>query len=425
MNDKEQNLSLIDHPYVKLFGIILAIIGVLPIIHSVIDFFFPNYLEYLGLSSLKVIVTNNFLMILIVLIPIIIILLIHVIKYTKKLQQKPRRLDITRDNPQIMLEKRNKILQKNKSNLIQDNKITIILLIILILFNVLVLVFNVSFIPSSFKNNTNVIDFFSLSVIAFVYFISLSPIDINYPGEKAIKLHKKSDQTDLFLEKNFGEKLKYDSQDVKVSLITEDTIARKIGEAKWEISIFLTILNNEDSAITLYDIHANTYCSLANIVSPASILERWYIELYENNSIIESGKTLQIKSKSNYPINVKFNISRLRSFGIKSVSPSEGMIFSIFGLFIDYHIVDENNDVINYRIPSDSIYCFQNDNNGENSVWINLGNINFYHDYLKGSHRGRQLVDGFVEALEKHISTYYKVKPMKSNTVPIKNQSEK
>jgi hypothetical protein len=118
------------------------------------------------------------------------------------------------------------------------------------------------------------------------------------------------------------------------------------------------VFNHGINDIILYDMHAHVYHTTTSSSPPlASVAHRELIESYQTNSILAGGKVYEIKTKAYLPIELTLEISRLEGIG-NYVAPTEGMVLSIFGLYIDYHVF--SGELARFRIPSNSIFCFQN-----------------------------------------------------------------
>jgi len=138
--------------------------------------------------------------------------------------------------------------------------------------------------------------------------------------------------------------------------------------------------------------HANAY--VMDATSPF-ILPQWnmeakreWIELYQDNSLLASGKYYEIPPSEYLPIVLTIEITRLTGEKFENGvlierKPESGSALSIFGLFVDYHYIKDG-EVVDMRIPSDSLFLFQHDTVGQ-LIFINKKNISHYLEKHKGN----------------------------------------
>ena len=147
-----------------------------------------------------------------------------------------------------------------------------------------------------------------LSLLIFIQ--AYIPLTISYPGIQVKKKYQdyKTDTRILNTLLNSDKK-----QDIKFTI--EDVYSEPNREATWKLHVYFTIYSNCLYDITIFDFHANVYCSEAFLAPPLTIGLRYYIELFETNSILAGGKTYQLKSNEEMPVEIVFEITRMEGMG--------------------------------------------------------------------------------------------------------------
>jgi hypothetical protein len=173
--------------------------------------------------------------------------------------------------------------------------------------------------------------------------------------------------------------------------------------------VYLSIVNSGPAEVIVFDMHANTYHSTSGSGPPlASVAHRERIELLDTNSIGATGRVIRAVPGESVAIDLGFEISRLEGFA-GSETPTQGTVFSLFGLFADLRAVARRR-VVEWRLPSDAIYCFQDANNGH-FVWISDRNLHEYAQRHKGSMADEYMFNGFRDALKAHRALRFRRHP--------------
>jgi hypothetical protein len=240
---------------------------------------------------------------------------------------------------------------------------------------------------------------FSMNLLVLVYFVFLknyAPLNIFNQG---LIVEKKYATNDNILSIPNLRVVAKKNNELLFSI--EDLMSEPNGNASWRLHIYFTIYNNCSFELNIFDFHTHVYCSEAFHAPPGDILRRYYIEIYETNSILAGGKTYSIKPKEHLSVDIAFDITRKEGYG-DNIESKEGMVLSIFGLFADYSFI-LNNEIKKKRVPVEAIYSFQNSINGH-FIYINEKNIQYYWEKHKSSASGRTLVNAFRKALKIHLS---------------------
>ena len=245
-----------------------------------------------------------------------------------------------------------------------------------------------------------------LLILAYVGSL-LTPIEITFPGIEVDKKPPDEAHAVLVVSNQLP------SVSDGVSLVTDGVSSEAIDNGRWRLHLFLSFFNYGHSAVILYDLHAHVYCRMAYILPPASILWRAWIEIYETNSILAGGKEFHINPNECESMELVLEISRFE--GISDASPAtDGMVLALFGLFADYHTLGSRGVVPHRRIPSESVFSFQNSDAGH-LVYVNSDNISKYWDKHKSNPNGRKLVNAFRKVLEKHTSQIFELERSSDN----------
>ncbi len=187
----------------------------------------------------------------------------------------------------------------------------------------------------------------------------------------------------------------------EVSVVTEAIKVVPLGTVRWRLDVYVSLFNASSHDIALHDIHAHVYYSRRMSIPPPGSIWEWrsrvWIELKEDNSILTGGKVYEVPSKKFHPFHLSVEISRLEEPNIGSAGlrprykdervlshedgvESKGFMLTVFGLFFDYHTL-RNGNPVKVRIPSDSIYSFQDI-------------IGFYLDYYRRGDPSFRAEDG-------------------------------
>jgi hypothetical protein len=135
------------------------------------------------------------------------------------------------------------------------------------------------------------------------------------------------------------------------NILSSSFIEKKCQQSdKYEIRINFSIQNSTPRTISILDIHAHLYAASAGYYPLAiGYINRYRIDLYEDNSIFKSGSSIEIEPNSVAYINLAFE---------NSYYGDTGNSLLVFGLYVDFRS-EYNGRIHNYRIPSDKIYVIQ------------------------------------------------------------------
>jgi hypothetical protein len=219
----------------------------------------------------------------------------------------------------------------------------------------------------------------------------------------------------------------------ELTVMTEAIKAEPLGEARWRLRVFFSLFNQAGHPIIVSDMHAHVYySSRIGMPPPASIWEwrsRIWIELKEDNSILTGGKLYEIRAHDSSAFEVSMEISRMEEKPVNRVglapkykdevnvpefnegegSPSEGRMWTVFGLFIDYFGSLASGEPVRWRVPTDSVFSFQDYNNGH-VVYVNSANLEQYKRKHEGGVPGEMLVRLFERALREHTIRVFTLK---------------
>jgi hypothetical protein len=240
-----------------------------------------------------------------------------------------------------------------------------------------------------------------VAIIIVVYIAAMLVPTIEYPGLEIPKEHSVANPAVSTSKKV---PLPYVLEEAKVLFVTEKVSSEVIAENHWRIHLYFLLHNNHTEKVVLTDIHANLYYKLP--VIQKGVVGRWEaIVLYETNSIVAGGKVHEIVAGGTLPVDLVLEVSRRVGYGGDEGSAISGPVFVLFGIFVDYFFAEPDNNYKRFRIPSDSVFIFQDSADGDLD-YINKKNFSKFCEENKNSGR---LLNLTRECLDKHTSQYYEI----------------
>lgn len=228
--------------------------------------------------------------------------------------------------------------------------------------------------------------------VLFIILIQITMIifhraSINVPGKLIERTFSQQSECKLDLCEGVGTR-----QEIPLSVVTNGAYSEAIGLNHWRLVIKLSVSNHRcNQASNIVDLHAHVYCLEGLIVPPASITYMERLNIYHTNSIIPGGLEYQLTPNERCPLEVCLEISRNDS----------GRLFCVFGLFLDCNFRNNGQEKY-FRIPSDSIYAFQNDTDEGVLIFINEDNLPQYQKRMS-QYPNRKLMKQFEIALGQHL----------------------
>ena len=137
--------------------------------------------------------------------------------------------------------------------------------------------------------------------------------------------------------------------------VTEDVECASGAPGKWDLTIFFSVFNTGDDPITLYDVHANVYVLTSGMEGLLAVTYSESMAIYETNSTLRSGRRITLRPGESQSVRLRLQVAKSVSGAI--TADQARAVTAVFGLFADAH-VQRSTDVLDYRVPSDALYCF-------------------------------------------------------------------
>jgi hypothetical protein len=197
--------------------------------------------------------------------------------------------------------------------------------------------------------------------------------------------------------------------------VTDGVGFKKIHPGAWSLSVYFSVYNVSPIPLTIFDLHAHVYGQSTSPMKRATIDYREKIELLQTNSIVANGKTYPLAPGENMPMELVTQVSTSTGMG-NDLAPQDVLLSIIFGLFVDYRIL-ENGALLAIRIPSDSVYYFENSDGGQ-FLYINPATSAEYLERKKKTLFGQFLIYDLGKLLDKHSRLVSKLSTLTVENLP-------